>query len=207
MTKTEPKWLAHSPNTSLNLFPSTSSPRGFSLALEVGREKHPGKSALGTRLFFPANAGVTYNNNRDLRIRRRRRQRERQKSSRLKLAKQQLCTCITLFCTFLCRRCTTTTWKCLISRFMEDVNVLSWIWFLGIELLESSSTFDKVSELELSRWRLNEREFTFYWCFRCRCRPRILRSLIISTTAACSRGLRPGTKSFKVWCKFSKNQC
>ena len=25
------------------------------------------------------------------------------------LAKQQLCTCITLFCTFLCRRCTTTT--------------------------------------------------------------------------------------------------
>ena len=31
-------------------------------------------------------------------------------------------TCITLFCTFLCRRCTTTTWKCLISRFDEDVN-------------------------------------------------------------------------------------
>ena len=35
--------------------------------------------------------------------------------------KQQLCTCITLFCTFLCRRCTTTTWNFLISRarFME----------------------------------------------------------------------------------------
>ena len=31
-------------------------------------------------------------------------------------------TCITLFCTFLCPRCTTTTWKCLISRFNEDVN-------------------------------------------------------------------------------------
>ena len=30
-------------------------------------------------------------------------------------------TCITLFCTFLCRPCTTTTWKCLISRFNEDV--------------------------------------------------------------------------------------
>ena len=43
--------------------------------------------------------------------RRRRRQRERQKSNRFKLAKQQLCTCITLFCTFLCRRCTTTTWN------------------------------------------------------------------------------------------------
>ena len=53
---------------------------------------------------------------RELKKRRRRRQRERQKSSRFRLAKQQLCTCITIFCTFLSRRCTTTTWKCLISR-------------------------------------------------------------------------------------------
>jgi len=30
------------------------------------------------------------------------------KSNRLRLAKQQLCTCITLFCTFFCRCCTTT---------------------------------------------------------------------------------------------------
>ena len=37
-------------------------------------------------------------------------------------AKQQLCTCITLFCTFLYRPCKTTTWKCLIASFMEDVN-------------------------------------------------------------------------------------
>ena len=59
--------------------------------------------------------------NRELKQRRRRRQRERQKSNRFRLAKQQLCTCITLFCTFLCRRCRTTTWKCLISRFDKDV--------------------------------------------------------------------------------------
>ena len=38
------------------------------------------------------------------------------------LSKTIICTCITLFCTFLCRCCTTTTWKCLISRFMEEVN-------------------------------------------------------------------------------------
>ena len=57
---------------------------------------------------------------RELKQRRRRRQQERQKSNRIRLAKQQLCTCITLFCTFLCRRCTTTTWKCLFSRFVED---------------------------------------------------------------------------------------
>ena len=44
-----------------------------------------------------------------LKQRRRRRQREGQKSNRFRLAKQQLCTCITLFDTFLCRRCTTTT--------------------------------------------------------------------------------------------------
>ena len=43
---------------------------------------------------------------------RQRRQRGRQKSNRFYYAKQQLCTCITLFCTFLYRPCTTTTWKC-----------------------------------------------------------------------------------------------
>ena len=37
-------------------------------------------------------------------------------------AKQQLGTCITLFCTFLFRPCATTTWKCLIASFMEEVN-------------------------------------------------------------------------------------
>ena len=42
-------------------------------------------------------------NNGELKRQRRRRQRERQKSNRFILAKQQLCTCITLFCTFLSR--------------------------------------------------------------------------------------------------------
>ena len=59
---------------------------------------------------------------RELKQRRRRRQRERQRSSRFRLVKQQLCTCITLFDTFLCRRCTSTTWKCLNSGFVEDGN-------------------------------------------------------------------------------------
>ena len=40
---------------------------------------------------------------------RQRGQRERQKGSRFILPKQQLHTCISLFCTFLSRRCTTTT--------------------------------------------------------------------------------------------------
>ena len=37
------------------------------------------------------------------------RQREQQNSNRFRLAKQQLCTCFTLLCIFLCRRCTSTT--------------------------------------------------------------------------------------------------
>ena len=52
----------------------------------------------------------------------RRRQRGRQKCNRFRLAKQQLCTWIMLFCTFLYRPCTATTWKCLIASFIEDVN-------------------------------------------------------------------------------------
>ena len=41
-----------------------------------------------------------------------------------KTTDQQLCTCITLFCTFLCRYCMTTTWtECLFSGTVEhDVN-------------------------------------------------------------------------------------
>ena len=60
--------------------------------------------------------------NSELKQRRRRRQRERQKSKQTRLAKQQLSTCIMFFCTFLCRRCTNTTWNVLVTRFMEDVN-------------------------------------------------------------------------------------
>ena len=67
----------------------------------------------------------------ELKKRWRQRRRERQKSNTFRLAKQQLCTCITsfcqepmgsCFCTFLCRRCAITRRKCLISRFVEEGN-------------------------------------------------------------------------------------
>ena len=74
--------------------------------------------------YFIINLRHPIDDSRELKQRRRRRRRERQKSYRFILAKQQLCTCITLFCTLLCRRCTTTTWKCLISRFVKDKNFL-----------------------------------------------------------------------------------
>ena len=52
-------------------------------------------------------------------------QRKRQRN-RFWLAKQQFRARITLFCTFLCHRCTTTTWNLLISRLVEDVNTRQW---------------------------------------------------------------------------------
>ena len=79
---------------------------------------------------------------REFRQRRRRRQRERQKRNRFRQAKQQLCTCITLFCTFLCRRCTTTTWNCLISRFVEDGNKRQQLSFSFPELWCSPLEFN-----------------------------------------------------------------
>ena len=81
-------------------------------------------------------------NNRELKQRRRRRQQEREKSNRFRLIKQQLCPRIMLFCTFLCRRCTTTTWKCQISRFVEDENTRQQLSFSFPELWYSLLEFN-----------------------------------------------------------------
>ena len=61
------------------------------------------------QLFLEPLLGTRRTAIRELKQRRRRRQRKLQKSNMFGFAKQLLCTCITLFCTFLCRRCTTTT--------------------------------------------------------------------------------------------------
>ena len=61
------------------------------------------------------------------------------------------------FCTFLCRHCTTTMWKCLISGFVKDVNKQWQIFFLfmDLDMVDRKSApeefacniIDKVSEL------------------------------------------------------------
>ena len=65
------------------------------------------------------------------------------KNTRFRLAKQQLCTRIKLFYSFLCRHCTTRTWKCPISRLVEDGNTRQQLSFSFAELwcspLESAS--------------------------------------------------------------------
>ena len=81
--------------------------------------------------------------NRELKQRRRRGQREQQKSNRFRFAKQQLiCPCITLFCIFLSRRCTTTTWKCLNWRFVDDANTRQQLCYSFPELWNSPLEFN-----------------------------------------------------------------
>ena len=89
---------------------------------------------------------------RELKQPQRRRQQERQKSNWFRLAKQQFCTCVTLFCSFPCLRCTTTTWKCLISRFVEDVNTRqqSCLLFLNFDIVLQNLTPDKFANI----WRI-----------------------------------------------------
>ena len=127
----------------------------------------------------------------ELMQRRRRRQRGRQKSNRFRLAKQQLCTCITLFCTFLCRHCTTTMWNVLIPPFLENVNTRPRLSFSFPELWYSLLEFNSRKNCQhLTNWtRRNKRYLVwssrnspFKWRFhsrRCRC---CLSSLLISWT-------------------------
>ena len=84
------------------------------------------------------------------------------KSNRLNRQNNNSARASRFFCTFLCRHCTTTTGKFRISRFMEDVNKRQlnfFFLFLNLNMVLSNSAqksslgFDKVNELELSRYR------------------------------------------------------
>ena len=101
--------------------------------------------------------------NRELKQRQRWRQRERQKHNRCRLAKQQLCTCTTSFCSFLCRRWTATTWNCLISRFVDDVNTRQRPFFSFFELWYSPLEFNSRKFLQhLTNWTTSNRR-NYVW--------------------------------------------
>ena len=84
----------------------------------------------------------------------------RKKSERFRLAKQQLCACITLFCTFLCPHSTTETWKDLISRLVDDVNTRKLLSFSFTELRYSLLEFNSSKICQhLTNWtRWNNRD-------------------------------------------------
>ena len=117
----------------------------------------------------------------------------------LRLAKQRLCACITLFSTFLCRHCTTTTWKCLISRFVEDVNTRQWPSFsfseLRYTLLEFNSSKNCEHLTNWTRWNKCDKVWSsatslFKWRFRSRRRRGCLSSIML----VCRRVCLPGHK-------------
>ena len=103
----------------------------------------------------------------ELKQRRRQTQWERKKRNRFRFTKQQLCRCITLFCTFFfCRHCTTTTWKCLFSRFVEDVNTRKDCLspFLNFDSFFQNSAPEKNCQhlrTNWKRWNKKQHDFTF----------------------------------------------
>ena len=96
---------------------------------------------------------------------------------------------ITLFCTFLCRHCTTTSWKCLISRCAEEVHKrrrnFHSLSALGYGSWEFSFRMVRLHLKKLVTWSNRDEDWKkskntnslFQRRFLCRRRPRILRWL------------------------------
>ena len=95
---------------------------------------------------------------RELKQRRRRRQRERQKSNRFRRTKQQLCTCNTLYIPL--PSLYDYDVKCLITRFVENVNTRQQLYFSFPELRYSLLEFNsKKNSPHLTKWtRWNKRD-------------------------------------------------
>ena len=119
-------------------------------------------------------AKVLAHNNGELKQWRRWRQQEWQKSNRIiLLAKQQLCTCIRLFCTFLSHHCKTATGNFLISRahFLEYTTQKFSFSFSNLDTVLSDSnpeTFANILTNEMNLNKINKVETVqthFYkWC-------------------------------------------
>ena len=81
------------------------------------------------------------------------------KKSRARLAKQQLCTCIRLFCTFLCRFCMTWTWNFLLFLYLDQsLRIDSTENFANVRKIEWNAA--RVMKLETARIRFSSDVFT-----------------------------------------------
>ena len=108
----------------------------------VSQTSFGGKTSVNVakcRLFSQASLDLTVGTS-TLRPYRQRRQRERPKSNRFMILfsqKKNTSAPVAHYRTFLCRLCTTMTWKFPIPRFMEDVEMVTWFtiitWPLAIE--------------------------------------------------------------------------
>ena len=100
-----------------------------------------------------------------------------QNCNRFRLAKQQLCACITLFGTFLCRHCTTTMWKCLYFTFCRgSEHKTTTFFFFSWTLIQSFRTQLQKKCQHLTNWtRWNKRDKVWSSAtslFQCRFRGR-----------------------------------
>ena len=94
---------------------------------------------------------------RDFKIQRRGRQRERQKKNNwFNKQNNNFASASRFFVHFFARFCTTTTWKCLISRFMEDVNKQRRNFIslseLGYQLLKIKLQADRLHSVWQRKW-------------------------------------------------------
>ena len=128
---------------------------------------------------------------------------------RFRLTKQQPYTCITLFPTFLCRHCTSRTWKCIISRFVEDVNTRQQLSELWYNLLEFNSRNNFQHLTNWARWIKRDKVWSSATSLfkrrsrsrRCRCCSRSLFTWY--KTAMLERKGCTGsrqTKEMTIWC-------
>ena len=86
------------------------------------------------------------------------------KKSRARLAKQQLCTCIRLFCTFLCRFCMTWTWNFLLFLYLDQsLRIDSTENFANVRKIEWNAA--RVMKLETARIRFST-TFSLPLCVR-----------------------------------------
>ena len=120
---------------------------------------------------------------------------------------------ITLFCTFLYRPCTNTTWKCLIAGFMEDVNKRRRISFFlsklecGPQEINSREICLHLSffrKLEQKWQRLKKREFILKLMFSLPLPSSMLKLPIVATRNF--QGVLLGYK-MKQRCKWSRSDC
>ena len=149
-------------------------------------------------LFFSSVILLTLFFTRELKQRRRRRQWERQKSNRFYWQNNNFA-CITPFCAFL------STWKCLISRFVEEVNTGQQLSFSFLEFwysplkFKSKKTFANIWRIERSRWNKRDKFWGSAnsrrkWPFRSRhrrcclrwCYTRRFATTIFSATQRCN---------------------
>ena len=113
--------------------------------------------------------------------------------------------CITVFCTFPCRRCKTTSWKCLISRFVEDGNTRQQLSFSFPELWYSTPkkivNICRIKRDEISAMKFEAAWIRFFkWCFPSRHRRCCLSSLIFKRLGFIEPNFLGQLLQDDVWC-------